>query len=465
MCDVVQRAILGSGLIVKGARLVVAVSGGADSLALLVALRALAKRRRWRLVVAHMDHGIRGAASRADALFVAALARRWRIPMRSGRCNVPLRARRRGRSLEAVAREVRYDFLACVAREAGADAVVTAHTADDQAETVLMNVCRGSGMTGLGGIPPVGSWRGIRVVRPLLGVGHAELTASLERCGVSWREDETNADTRFTRNRVRRQVIPLLTRIVNPSVRDALCRLATLCRDDAELLDTMAGQCLRRAALPDGSLSVAAVVRDAVAVRRRVARRWLVSRGVSAQALNYDCLARCEVLLKSRQGSATVPLDGGAIVRREYGLLRLLPGGVRESQGFCKRIKCPGKTVVVPPGLVVEAVLGNGIVRPSKARAGDMPAKASINAAKVRRRSLFVRAWRPGDRIKPLGMRGSRKVQDILTDDKVPRDRRNCVPVVECGGEIVWIPGYRIARGWEVPGEDAPAIQLGVARR
>jgi tRNA(Ile)-lysidine synthase len=465
MRDAVQRAILRSGLVPEGARLIVAVSGGADSVALLVALRALARARRWRLTVAHMDHGIRGASSRADAAYVAALARRWRIPARSARCNVPLRARRRGLSVEAAARDARYDFLARVVRETGADAVVTAHTADDQAETVLMNVCRGSGLTGLGGIPPVGAWGDVRILRPLLGIGHAELVGSLERCGVPWREDETNTDTRFTRNRVRRDVMPMLAGTMNPSVRNALCRLAALCRDDAEVLEAMTEARLGNCVLDGGDLSLAAVGRDAPAMRRRIVRRWLMSRGVPAQALDYESLARCETLLNSRRGSGVVPLDGGIGVKRENGRLSVVYGGVRESPAFRARIRFPGTTIVDPPGFTVRAAERPGIIRPPRTRAGDLPAEVSLSAVKVGRRPLIVRSWRPGDRMKPFGMRGSRKVQDILTDHKVPRDSRGSVPVVECGGEIVWIPGYRIARGWEVPSEDAPAIHLKVTRR
>lgn len=464
MHDAVQRAILMSGLIPDGARLVVAVSGGADSVALLYALRALAPARRWRLTVAHMDHCIRGAASRADAAFVSALGRQWRVSVRCGRSNVPLRARRTGRSLEAVAREVRYDFLARIARRVRADAVVTAHTADDQAETVLMNVCRGTGLTGLGGIPPVGTWRGVRILRPVLGVGHADLVAMLRRNGVEWREDETNADARFTRNRVRREVMPMLVKALNPSVRDALCRLAALCRDDAEALDAMAEARLKASALADGALSIAEIGRDVGAIRRRVLRQWLALRGVRPQALDYESVARCERLLKSRNGSEDIPLDGGISVRREYDRLRLRSGDVDESPGFAARIRCPGETVVAPPGLRVRAVLGTGIVRPPRMRAGDLPAEASLSAEKVGRRALIVRAWRPGDRMEPFGMRGSKKIQDILTDDKVSRDKRSSVPVFECAGEIVWVPGYRISRGWAVAGEDAPAIRLSVAR-
>lgn len=459
----IERVIRESGLITAGARLVVAVSGGADSVALLTALRSLAPAMRLRLVVAHMEHGIRGAASRRDAAFVLALARRWRIPVRIGRCRAPLRARRRGTSVEAAAREARYEFLAGVARETKADAMVTAHTADDQAETVIMNMCRGTGVAGLAGIPPEGSWGGVRVARPLLSAGHADLAGFLERRGVKWREDETNTDTRYLRNRIRRQVIPMLAEALNPAVRDALCRLAELCRDDAELVATLARERLGRVLLRDGGLDVAALLQDGAAVQRHVLRRWLALRGVPARAIDRDCIARCERLLRARRASGSVPLCGGGEVRREYGLLRVARDAGPKA-GFAARLARPGVTVVDPPGLVAVVEMKPGVVRPPRSRAGDLPAAASISAARVGRRVLVLRSWRAGDRVRPFGMDGTRKVQDVLTDQKVPRAERGVVPVLECGGEIVWVPGYRIARGWEVPGELARAVHIRLER-
>lgn len=458
----IGRAILRSGLIPDGTPLVVAVSGGADSVALLAALHSFSRARRWRLTVAHMDHGIRGAASKADADFVMSLAKRWGVPARLGRCNAPLRARRRGQSLEAVAREARYDFLSRVARATRAYAIVTAHTADDQAETVLMNVCRGAGLTGLGGIPPSGEWRGVKIVRPLLGMGHSDLVASLERAGIGWREDETNLDARFTRNRVRRCVMPMLARELNPSIRGALCRMAALCRADARLLDEIARAHLRKAVTRDGAIQAAHLAAEDPATRGRMLRCWLLSRGVPASSLDFEAIARCEALLGDGKASVEAPLDGGCTVKREYGVLRLQSGIGSKSRAFLATVRCPGTTRVDPPGLTVHARMGTGIVRPPRTCAGILPAEASLSAERIGRCAIRVRAWRPGDRMHPFGMKGSRKVQDILTDHKVPRARRSAVPVFECAGEIVWLPGYRIARGWEVPDANARSVHIRV---
>jgi tRNA(Ile)-lysidine synthetase-like protein len=375
-----------------------------------------------------------------------------------------LRAKRRGVSLEAAAREARYDFLARVARETGADVVATAHTADDQAETVIMNVCRGTGVAGLGGIPPSGTWRGVRIVRPLLSVGHADLVEYLTRAGIEWCEDETNADARFMRNRIRRRVIPMLAEELNPSVRGALCRLAEVCRHEAELIDAAVAARFGQVVVPGGGLGVRALQEDGAGMRRNVLRRWLVSCGVSARSVDHDCIERCESLLRGRRGSGAVPVCGGREVLREYGVLRVRRSGARPASGFRARVACPGVTVVDPPGLVAKVSVKAGIVRPVRARAGDLPAQASLSAARVGGRPLFLRSWRAGDRIRPYGMAGSRKVQDILTDQKVPREARAGIPVLECDGEIVWIPGYRIARGWELPGETVPAVRIRLDR-
>jgi len=442
-----------------GASLVVAVSGGCDSVGLLYVLRPMAASRGWRLTVAHLDHGIRGAEGRADVAFVRSLARRWSLPVRVGRANVPLLARRRRQSLEAAAREVRYDFLSRVARRAGAYAILTAHTADDQAETVVMNLCRGSGLAGLAGIPHEAGWRGVRIVRPLLAVSRRDLEASLRGAGVAWREDTSNADLRHTRNRVRHVVLPMLERTLNPSVRRALCRLADICRaetetrasDDARALDALAGQGI--------GLSVSWLRALGRAERRRVLRLWLARSGLPGATLRL--VSHVEALAARQAGSAEIHAGGGRVVRRVYGRVRVT--GTDAGCAFRKRLEPKGVTRVVPPGLRVQVGRICGAVKTRPAMPGALPAVCTLDAKRIGRRTLWMRSWKPGDRIRPFGMNGSRKVQDILTDAKVPREARWRVPLVECDGEVVWIPGYRVSRDWAVPSGAAPSVRIAVA--
>jgi tRNA(Ile)-lysidine synthase len=232
------------GLLGPGERVVLAVSGGADSVAMLAIFRALAPRQahRWQLHVAHLNHRLRGADAEQDADFVARLADRMDVPATVGSADVAARAAAEGGSVEQVARRARYEFLADVAVRVGAAAVATAHTADDNAETVLHRICRGTGLTGLRGIPPVrplADGRGVRLIRPLLGVSRADLRDHLRQGGLCWREDATNRDAGPMRNRLRHEVLPLLAERVNPQIAAALNRLAA-CASQAWAADQQA---------------------------------------------------------------------------------------------------------------------------------------------------------------------------------------------------------------------------------
>lgn len=441
-----------------------AVSGGADSMALLRILLDLAPRLRLRVVAAHLDHGIRGESAVEDARFVAREVRRLGVRCIVGRADVPRRARSRCISIEMAAREARYEFLARSARRAGANVIATAHTADDQAETVLLKLARGAGPQGLGGIPYAGSARGVPVVRPLLDVTRAQIVAYLNGQGQPWREDETNSDPAHLRNRVRAEVLPLLERALNPDVRVALRRTAEIIRAESEWMDEAARRALRGAASRRGKgdavLEAERLAALPLALRRRAIRIWLADRGVPVEALDFGAVARVAGLLGRRTGSASVQLPDGWLVRRAYG--RLIAETADRRAGDCPfrvALNVPGETVVAGR-FRVSASVGPGIVRERADRPGRLPARASISLRAVGRRRLYVRSLHPGDRFRPFGLGGERKLQDILVDAKVPRPERAGLPVLECAGEIAWVPGYRIAEGWQVPDGSEPALQI-----
>ena len=217
--DKISRYIRERSLLRAGARVVLAVSGGADSVALLRVLLDLRGDLGIVLAVGHFNHGLRGAASRADEAFVAELARQHELDYFAGHGDVHDHASDSKLGIEAAARELRYRWLAQLAGEQRFDAVATAHTLDDQAETVLLKFLRGAGTRGLAGIYPIVERENLRIVRPLLCVSRDEVETYLESLGQEWREDETNLDRRFTRNRVRHDLLPLLEREFNPNIR------------------------------------------------------------------------------------------------------------------------------------------------------------------------------------------------------------------------------------------------------
>ncbi|MFH1477755.1 MAG: tRNA lysidine(34) synthetase TilS [Verrucomicrobiota bacterium] len=505
----VIQTIRRHNLIARGQHILVAVSGGADSVALLAVLRRLASVWKFRLTVAHLNHGIRGPAAAADAAFVAKLARRWKLEFVGGRVNVRSRARRMGISLEMAGRKARYSFFARVARSHHCTAVATAHTADDQAETILLNLARGAGAAGLAGIPYIGRHGALKVVRPLRDVDRKSVERFLARSHLAWREDATNADPAFLRNRVRHEVLPFLEQRLNPGIRRALLRVSDILTGENEWLESIVDEMFKQCRIPGSArmLDAKQLSGFPLAARRRVLRRWLETCGLDAEPLGFDAIERLDNLVVRRmpdRGGRAVTLSGGWLVRREGDKLTLsmdrrgnfkiilkrrpevgvhlkrselrwlvtsgreqlhcrVPDSRYESvQAFSVCLVVPGKTQLPEQGYRISASIGPGIVKEQSMAIGALPAHASLSLRAWRRRRLLARSWKPGDRMRPLGMQGTKKLQDIFSDGKVPITVRHCLPIIECEGEIVWIPGYRIARGWEVRPDERQALQLAV---
>ena len=446
--------------------MLVAVSGGADSVALLCVLHELAPRLGISLVVAHINHCIRGKSSDADAGFARKLAARLDVPFVSKKVDVPELAKRSGLSMEMAAREARYSFLVRTARKLKVDAIVTAHTANDQAETVLLKLARGAGMRGLAGIPREISHSGIRVVRPLLDVSRKEIEKFLRERKQPWCEDQTNRDSSYLRNRVRHEVLPFLERKLNPDIRQALIRTADILGKEDEWLDKLTGEIFKECLLNPGKmLNIPSLLHQPVAARRRVLRHWLSMSGIEPELIDYDVVRRLEAMLEEKSGTGAIEIAGERVVKKRYGRLTL----DRKSRSTVKPFRCivkvPGITQVDGGRLKVRTAVVKNLVRDKLFCVGQVPARATVNFATLGRRKLIVRSWQRGDRMSPFGMAGSKKLQDIFIDAKVPVEERSKIPVFECGGKIVWIPGYRVARGWEVTTLSLRCLQICVHSR
>ena len=466
MLRTVRHTIQKHSLLRPGDQVLIAVSGGADSVALAYALHFLRKQFRVSIALAHLNHGIRGRAADQDAHFVKELA--WRLGLRcaQGNVDVPGLVRRRGISLEMAAREARYVFLERTAREVRANCIATAHTADDQVETFFLKLARGAGPQGISGIPYRSEWRGIRIIRPFRDVTHSEAVRFLSRHGLLWREDKSNREMNFLRNRVRHQILPLLEARLNPRIRRAILRATELLREENEWLDRTARglwkECVKRA--KRNELNVKKLNRLPLAARRRVLRLWLVSGGADADQLGFETMENMERLLVMPHGTRTVPVSGALHVIRRYGSLAIKKNTAAVGAAFREKVAVPGETILPEQGLRIVTEWAAGIIRKRGVRAGELPAAAALGAEALRHSPLYVRSWKPGDRIRPLGMEGSRKLQDLFVDQKVPRDRRDRIPLFECGGDIVWIPGYRIARGWEVKNPRSLSLHIDIRK-
>ncbi len=393
-------------LIPEESGVVVAVSGGADSVALLRALHQLG----YAVTAAHLNHQLRGAESDADEAFVAELAGELGVPVKTKSVDVSALAERKKHSIEMTARQARHDFFA----EFGEVPIALAHHADDQVETFILKLARGAGSDGLGGMPFAQQIGPINLIRPMLGISRDDILGWLKNKDFAWREDASNNDETYLRNRVRHMILPMMERELNPGIRENILRTMDILREENAWMNQM----------QDHPTSLAA--------RRRSLRKWLFDHG--AEEAGFEVVDRILALMDRGCGSSIIELNNRQRVVVEYGNPRFEDG--------------PAAAGMTEWELTVEP--GTGWTKDHGKGVGILPADASFSAEKVGSSPLTIRGFEPGDRIEPLGMQGSRKLQDIFTDQKIPKARRRHIPVVLCRNEIIWVPGYRIARGWAV---------------
>ena len=456
-----ERLLTELGLAHSRQPLVAAVSGGPDSLALLLLLGRLKQPLGLGLHVAHLDHGLRGRESREDARFVERVARDMDLPVTVGREGVEFYRRARGLSLEEAAREARYSFLSRVAAAQGASAVVLGHTGDDQVETILMHLLRGSGLAGFAGMSTIAYWPSTRhkervaLVRPLLDTTKEETAAYCRFREVTPRQDTTNRSMKLTRNRIRLELLPYL-REYNPRIREALLRLSGSAAQDLAYLLEAAGQAEEKLAVAtsDGVKVERAGFADLrPALKRHLLRLIYQELTGSTTGLEQNHLESMVKLSQGRTGR-WMALPGRLTFSVGYDWLRLATGagGAPSSPPIAGEhtLSIPGDTLV--PGWSVSARLlpGNGRPPTGDARRVDLDAMSAG-------RRLYVRGRRPGDRITPLGMTGSKKLQDFMVDAKIPQEERDLAPLVVSEEGVVWVVGHRIAH-WARVREDTPEI-------
>lgn len=463
MISRIEETVRKYRLFQRGARLLVAFSGGADSTALLHALAVGLKEWELRLVAAHLHHGIRGAEADADAEFAQLTAWRLGVPCVIKRVDVRARAVRTGESLEMAARSARLEFFREVVQSHGAEAVAVGHTLDDAAETFLLKLLRGSSLAGLGGLAPVSVVEGIRLVRPLIEIGRQEIESFLRAHCICWREDSTNRDLSILRNRVRQVLLPLLERDFQPRIREILARTAEGLRGDWEWIEPMICQASAEAAISETALSAEGLRRMPTALRRHVLARWLRRAGVPPAELDAALIQAVDRMVCEKEAAA---VDAGGLVRIEVGDGLLRAKNLKVAADFSVNVVAPpvelpvpGDVYWSPAGVRIRAERGRGIIRPRRGPIGRAPAEAAIRPPEPGE-VLVVRPPWPGARISPIGLTGRVKLQDLFVNEKVPRAARARVPVVACGNEVVWVPGYGVSRSWRVPSEEAPCVRL-----
>lgn len=426
-----------------GSSILVAVSGGADSVALLHVLAELRGQLRFDISVAHLNHSLRGADSDEDAQFVVRLAAELGIECDVERADVREMAARERRSLEDAGREARRRFLLRAASRRGCGAVATGHHADDQAETVLLRLLRGAGVRGLSGIEP-SSPDGF--VRPLIECRRRELRLYLDYRGIPYREDSSNLDISYPRNRIRHELIPILQREFNPSIVLALGRTAGAMAQAEGLLSALAERAVRELIMESAG---GTMYLDSEGIRAydKITWRYVFQRAYrtlagDSQALSHAHLEALVDLVEKRPTGTSLHLPGGIRARRGYGTVQIYRDAPRRESAFAEQeVLLPGLTSLPGFGGELETEILDRSALPSDLRSTD-PMVEFFDVREIHP-PLKVRSRMPGDRILLFGSGRTRKLKDLLIDMKVPSQSRDRLPIVADGRGILWVAGVR----------------------
>jgi len=432
-----QSAILRHGMIEKGDIVVVAVSGGPDSVCLLDVLYRLKDSLGISLVIAHFNHLLRSGEDEEETRFMQSLSKLYDIPLETDEWREGPQPS--GGSKEEQARKARYAFLEGVRERCGARRIAVAHNLNDQAETVLMRLLRGSGPMGLSAMSPV---REDIIIRPFLAVKRDEIISYLQSGGLKYMIDSSNNSNIYLRNRIRLEVIPALEK-VQPSVINSLTRLAGIMRQDEAYLAKEAsglfGELKREEREGAIALDITALNSLHPALRGRVLRYAVIAVKGDLFRVGEVHIRALETLIANLSPSASVRLPDGITVRRQYDLVLFEKKGARPSVLKELVIPGPGRYHMQYPPQIINVEEFKGV---SSNPSAATPHEAYLDAGLIKY-PLKVRGVRPGDRFIPMGMDQPKKLKEFFIDRKVPRMERPFVPILTCRGEIVWICGMR----------------------
>lgn len=465
------RTVRQHQLFVPGQHLLVAVSGGPDSIALLSLLHHLARSWRLTLTAIHCNYGLRGAESDGDESFVREFCQERQLSLVIHR---PTLVKRRQRSsLQATARDARYDFMRQLAHEVGAIRIAVGHTANDQAETVLMWMLRGAGMAGLAGMPYT---REDGIVRPLLASTREEVLTYLGHEGLTYRRDSSNEKPLYYRNRIRKDLLPIITRLAPAAVR-VLQRQADLVREDERYLEQVTKDLAQKLVSPDVGgvqrVNLQAFMELPVALQRRLVRTILRTYDEDGRASSLHVVESVRhVLLKGKTGvrlalaEALVILDRGSVQFRPAPAGGVDKGDAGSGQGKGERL------LLSVPSTVYWARTNQQIHVQRMARHDAEQEGEASSAHRVLfdadrcSEPLLVRSWQAGDRFSPRGMKGkSQKLQDFFTDRKIARNRREEIPLLVAPEGILWVVGMRQDERFAVRGGTTTCLVVSVSHR
>ena len=438
----------------------VGVSGGVDSLALFYVLHTLRHQLNCQLHVAHLDHGFR-EDSAGDAVYVAEQADQLGIPISSIRIDVPQLIRDQKLSAEVAARQARYQFYECVSKRIGATKIALGHHRGDQAETVLMNLLRGAGASGIKGILPI---REGKFIRPLLAFSKKEIEDFVAQLGLHPRCDATNYQLNYLRNRVRLELIPALERAYNTNIQNVLSQTAELLQVESDYLEPLAYNAFQTCRVESSTsdtvvLDLCLFQKYHLALRRRILRLAVAEVFGEIRDFYFNHFESMLNLIDGKAPNSALDLPNGGAFRRAYNRV-LIEKAADSHTPFEYEVAVPGHTAL--PLLDAE-MIATVAERPMNCAVTDKFPDGKFQAVFDLDRlqlPLTLRQRRDGDRFHPFGMQGTKKLKDLLIDAKIPRQERGRVPVLVNGDEIIWVVGYRTSESFKIRDETKRRLHL-----
>lgn len=461
----VRETVTRHNMLKQGDKVLIGVSAGPDSVCLLHILKELREEYDLSLYIAHLHHGFRGSEADEDARFVQAMGESLGVPVRIEYADIPSYIKKTGLSKQAGAREVRYQFFYRVADETGADRIALGHTADDQVETFLMRLLRGSGSPGLSGIPPVRE----RIIRPLIDIYREEIRQFLSERDIRYRIDSSNLSTIYLRNKIRLELIPYLIKEFNPNIMDTLLRNLKILRDEESFLDENVRKIYPGMLVSASKESVTFDVRKytslAMPVRRRMLRHAIESiAGKGAVALSFRHIEDSLSLLEGDK-VGEVHLPCGLMVKRDLETFGVyLKTGEAPVPPYTYDVAIPGDTLIPEAGITIStAILDSSSYE--KRGEGDDPYKAFFDLGKFSF-PLIIRSRRKGDLFCPKGMAGrKKKIKEYFIDRKIPRRERDKIPVLVSPEGVLWIVGYRTDERFRVTPDTKKILEVKASKK
>ncbi|MGA7162189.1 MAG: tRNA lysidine(34) synthetase TilS [Bacteroidota bacterium] len=446
-----KRFVRAQGLLHRGNTVLVAVSGGIDSVVLLDLLAMLSAEWQLHLVILHVNHQLRGREAAADEKFAGSLAKHYSLRLFAARVETKKEAERRKISVQEAARDLRYSFFLVKKSELRADLVATAHNANDNAETMLLNFIRGTGIDGIAGIPVRRS--DASIIRPLLFATRQEIAAYASERGLKFREDSSNLTDKYSRNFLRRKVIPLLEKRVNPSLVKSLSSSSAIFKSCAEYLRGHI-QSAWSSVVSENDGEVLFLKKELIKqhqyMQHMIVHDAFLGRGIEPSA---ERIAVVLSLLDAEKGSR---VDCGNGWRAENESNHILLSGRTGATGFSFVLKKEG---MVTNDFFSLSVKKCKIV-PNKL--GAHSSTEYVDAGKVKF-PLCVRSWKEGDSFVPLGMKHRKKVSDLFIDMKISRAEKGRIPILESNGDIVWVAGCRIDERYKITPASTEAYKLSIS--